>query len=143
MMNAIKPHSCADELRNADLKSTPARLQVLAIVEHERVPLDVKTIASMLQKRGVDVDKVTLFRIVNALTEKGILKPIQFNEGKLRYEYAYLPEHHHFMCERCGWIEDVEVCNIAPVIQKIFSKNGLLVRRHSLEFFGLCADCQS
>ncbi len=140
---SIKPHNCADELRNADLKSTPARLGVLTVLEHSDLPLDVRTISLSLRKRGIDMDKVTLFRIVRTLTEKGILKSIQFNEGKSRYEYAGKPEHHHFICERCGRIEDIGDCNVSPIITKLIKTKGVLVRRHSLEFFGLCADCQS
>ncbi len=141
-MFSIKIHNCSDELRNADLKATPARLGVLAVLEHTDKPLDVQSITSSLHRLGVMMDRVTLFRILNTLTQKSILKPIQFNEGKLRYEYAAKPEHHHFVCEKCGQIEDIEDCNVGSLIKNISSKKGVLVKRHSLEFFGLCADCQ-
>lgn len=130
-------HDCNDELRQADLKVTPARLAILNILEHSDIPMDVVSI-----RRRVKADKVTVFRILNSLSDKGIVKPIQFNEGKLRYEYADKPKHHHFICENCGKIIDVMGCNIDLLEKDIEKKKKVLVKRHSLEFFGLCADCQ-
>ncbi len=131
-------YDCKDELRGAELKVTPVRLKVLDIVEHAKFPLDAATIRERSHS-----DKVTVFRALNILTEKGLLKSIQFNEGKLRYEYAGKPEHHHFVCERCGAVEDIEDCNVSVLVKNIIKKKGVLVKRHSLEFFGLCADCQN
>ncbi len=140
-MKPTKPHDCKEELRDAELKVTPARLSVLDILEHTNIPLDVSSIVIDLEKRQVKADKVTVFRILNMLTQKGLLRPIQFNEGKLRYEYAAKPKHHHFICEKCGAILDIEGCVIKPLEKDIEKMKGVLVKRHSLEFFGLCANC--
>lgn len=142
MKQTIKKHDCSRELHEVNLKVTPARLAVLASLEHAATPLDAVSITSYLKKNNILADKVTVFRILNSLTDKGLLKPIQFNEGKRRYEYADKPEHHHFVCEQCGAIEDIEDCNVSALVKNITKKKGVLVKRHSLEFFGLCADCQ-
>ncbi len=134
--------SLSDELRKSSLKVTPARLGVLSVLEHADTPLDVASIARSLEKSKIRADKVTVFRILNSLTGKGLLKPIQFNEGKLRYEYAGKPKHHHFICEQCGKIIDVMGCNIYLLERDIEKKKKVRVLRHSLEFFGLCANCQ-
>ena len=137
----MQTHDCKKELHGAALKVTPARLGILSVLEHADKPLDVASIITTLNKKKIGVDKVTVFRIVNSLTDKGLLKPIQFNEGKLRYEYAGKPKHHHFICERCGKIIDVMGCSIHLLERDIEKTKGVLVKRHSLEFFGLCADC--
>jgi Fur family transcriptional regulator, ferric uptake regulator len=135
-------HDCKEELRKVALKATPARLGILAALESTDTPLDIASLIAYLQKNTIKADKVTVFRIMNALTEKGLVKPIQFNEGKLRYEYGALPDHHHFVCEKCGDIQDVTGCNIEDLEKEITKKKGVLVKRHSLEFFGLCVNCQ-
>lgn len=133
----MKIHNCSDELRSVHLRITPMRLKVLNILERTDFPLDVATIRSRMK-----ADKVTIFRILNSFTQKGILRFVQFNEGKLRYEYANRPAHHHFMCESCGKVIDIEGCVVKSLEKRINQKKGVLVKRHSLEFFGLCADCQ-
>lgn len=135
-------HDCKDELRNADLKVTAARLGVLSALESAVTPIDVETVIKYLKKNKIRADKVTVFRIINSLTEKGIAKPIQFEEGKKRFEHAAQVEHHHFICDKCGNIEDVSDCNIGAVEKDIMKKKGLLIKRHSLEFFGVCKSCQ-
>lgn len=135
-------HNCSDELRQIDLKATPARIAVLQLLEKAATPLDVASIIAYLQKNDVDIDPATAFRIVNMFTEKGIITPIQFNEGKLRYELSSKAAHHHLVCEHCGNIEDISDCNIKELEKEIQKKKGFVVKHHSLEFFGLCRNCQ-
>lgn len=135
-------HDCQQELREVDLKVTPARLGILGALEHTNTPLDVQELISYLEEKDIKADKVTVFRIINSFTEKGIAVPIQFNEGKLRYEHVSRATHHHFICEMCGRVEDISDCNIDTLQSEIQRKKKLLVKRHSLEFFGLCTDCQ-
>lgn len=142
-MTANLKHDCKAELHNADLKVTPARLGVLAALEHADKPLDIVTLINYLQKHDIKADRVTVFRIINALKEKGLIKSIQFHERKLRYEYARRLDHHHFICENCGEIENVMDCNVDSLVKNIKKKRGLLIKNHNLEFFGLCPRCQT
>lgn len=135
-------HNCQAELKNVDLKVTPARLGVLAALEQADKPLDVSTVINFLKNQRVKADKVTVFRIINTLTKKGLTTPIQLGEGKFRYEHTTKANHHHFICEICGSIEDISDCNINELQSELHEKKGLVVKRHSLEFFGLCKLCQ-
>lgn len=138
----LQQHDCRTELREAQLKATPARVAVLQFLEHSTTPLDVASIIAHVQKEHGDIDPATAFRIINTFVEKGIVTPIQFNEGKLRYELSNKAAHHHLLCEECGKIEDISNCNISALEKDIQKKKGFLVKHHSLEFFGLCRDCQ-
>jgi len=142
MTNVSTKHDCTKELKVANLKITPARLGVLEALENADTPVDVASVIGYLKNHKVKADKVTVFRIINALTEKGLAKSVQFNEGKLRYEHAGKADHHHFICESCGVIKDISDCKIDVIEKEMKKKKGLLVKSHSLEFFGLCADCQ-
>lgn len=135
-------HDCKDELRDIALKATPARIAILQLLEKSDTPMDVSTIIFNLKSQNVDVDPATAFRIMNLFAEKGIVTPIQFNEGKLRYELSSKEDHHHLICESCGNIDDISDCAIPDLEKDIQKKKGFLVKHHSLEFFGLCAFCQ-
>ncbi len=135
-------HDCRSELRNADLRVTPARLGVLASLEKSEAPLDVTGIRAYLERHDIPADEATVFRILGAFLKTGLTKPVQFNDGKLRYEYAGKPPHHHFVCERCGSVSDVTGCTATALERSIESALGATVTRHSLEFFGLCKRCR-
>lgn len=137
-----KKHDCKEELNNAHLRATPARVAIMELLESINEPVDVETIIDYLNKQKIETDPATAFRIMNILTEKGITKQISFNEGKFRYELTNQADHHHLICESCGRVEDISDCNIPALEKEIQSKKQFLVKSHSLEFFGLCASCQ-
>lgn len=136
-------HNCIDELRQVALKATPARLEALNVLEHTNMPLDVASLKSELKKRGVNADPATVFRMMNAFEEKGLITAVHLQENKSRYEYAGKENHHHFICENCGLISDITDCQIGSIEKKLRLKKGFMIKRHSLEFFGLCKKCQN
>jgi len=135
-------HDCKTELKDHNLKVTPARLVVFEILEKSPKPVDIASVADYLNKHQIKADQATIFRIINTFAQKGLVVPVQFNEGKFRYEYGPSADHHHFICEKCGMIEDISDCHIDELEKEIQQKKKLLIKRHSLEFFGLCPDCQ-
>ena len=135
-------HNCSEELRQVELKITPARLAVLDILEKTDKPIDIATIIDYLETNNIKADPATVFRIINAFTDKGITKQIQLNEGKFRYEHSSKKDHHHLICEKCGSLEDISDNFISDIEKEIQRKKKFLIKRHSLEFFGICKLCQ-
>lgn len=142
MLNAKITHDCKEELNDANLRATPARLALMKLLEASDQPVDVQTMIDFLEKKDLRTDPATVFRIVNMFTEKGLTKQIQLNEGKFRYELSSKEEHHHLICEKCGVIEDISDCGIDILEKEIQKKKGFIVKAHSLEFFGVCKLCQ-
>ncbi len=142
MTAGVKQHVCKDELNKNDLRATSARIALMRLFEASSKPIDVQAMIDYLEQKNIKTDPATVFRIVNMFTQKGLLKQIQLHEGKLRYELFSRADHHHFVCENCRSIEDISDCNIEELEKTIQTRKGLLVKRHSLEFFGLCKNCQ-
>ena len=141
-MKNQQTHDCRKELKKARLKATPARLNVLKILENTKQPIDILSIISYFKKNNVPADPATIFRIINSFTENGITKQIELNEGKFRYELANKKDHHHLICELCGKIEDIEDPIVPKFEKHIKLRHKFTVKRHSLEFFGICENCQ-
>ncbi|MBI5123661.1 transcriptional repressor [Candidatus Roizmanbacteria bacterium] len=133
---------CKTELNDASLRATPARIALMTLLESTKKPLDVQTMIAFLEKKAIKTDPATVFRIINIFTEKGLVKQIQLNEGKFRYELTTTADHHHLVCEKCGDIEDISDCNINDLEKDIEKKKKFKVTSHSLEFFGICSNCQ-
>jgi Fur family ferric uptake transcriptional regulator len=139
----MKQHDCKEELRKVNLRATPARLAVMKFLEAAGEPVDTNTIIDFVNNKGIKTNPATVFRIINMFIQKGLTIPIQFQEGKTRYELANRKHHHHLVCEKCGKIENVLGHFPCALEKQIQGKHKFLVKRHSLEFFGLCQDCQS
>ncbi len=129
------------QLQETQLKKTPARMAVLSYLHSVSIPMDVDSIFDHLNLEHEAVDKATVYRILEAFSQKGLVRKLELGEGKYRYELAG-DDHHHLICERCGTIEDISDCNISSLEKDIKSKKRFLVKRHQLEFFGVCLQCQ-
>lgn len=139
MTNAT--HDCKDELKEAKVQVTNARVATLKHFESHDGPIDASDLIIHLQKE-LKIDRATIFRILNVFTKSGLIKKLEFGEGKSRYELLRGDDHHHLICENCGCIEDIPDTLIPEAEKKIGDKHQFLIKRHSLEFFGLCKNCQ-
>lgn len=142
MIQAKIKHDCKTELNEVELRATPARIALMRLLESADTPLDVQSMIEYLNQNEIKTDPATVFRIVNMFKEKGLLHSIQLNEGKFRYELSSKPHHHHFVCEHCGAIQDISDFSIKTLEEDIQKKRNIKITSHSLEFFGLCKDCQ-
>ena len=111
-------------------------------MQEMKKPADVNSLMTRLISQGIIVNQSTIYRILSIFIEHNLVRPIQFQEGKARYELAALPHHHHAVCTNCGLVEDINSCDIhiSPSAQK---NTSFSINSHSLEFFGLCTACRS
>lgn len=128
-------------LQKVNLKVTNARLGLLELFARSQQPIDAEEIFAFLQKEKIDADRATVYRMLETFYEKGIIHRFEFQEGKFRYELAGA-DHHHLICEQCGRIEDISDCGISEWETEIRKKKQFIVKRHVLEFFGVCKQCQ-
>lgn len=136
-----KSHDYGSELRAAGLRATPARKAILKLLETVRTPLEVSIIFEKIKHEGVRTDPATVFRIMNTLTEKGVTTIVQLGDSTARYELSSRKHHHHLVCEACGKIEDMPGCPLADIEKDARKKKRFIVKKHALEFYGLCVGC--
>ena len=122
-------------------RDTTARKAILGILTTSDEPRTVKDIIQLLSKRAFDVDRTTVFRIMNAFTDRGIVGKLEFGEGNFRYELLSLPHHYHIVCTNCGPIRDVEGCDVDAIEKQTAKKYNFQITHHRLDFFGLCESC--
>ena len=123
-------------LKEVNLQITPVRIATMQLFETIDQPIDAQFLI-----QNLSTDRVTVFRTLNTFVAKGILRKVEFGEGKARYELN-AQEHHHLICQNCGKIEDIPHFNVPSVENDIQSKRGFLVTSHNVEYFGICRNCQ-
>lgn len=125
-------------MKLSGLKNTPSRLAILSALQKENKPLDVLEIFALTKNKA---DLATVYRTLETFFGNGLINRIEFGEGKYRYELKRI-DHHHLICLDCGDIEDVEDKFMKDWEKEIKAKRGFSVKNHSLEFFGICRNCQ-
>jgi len=62
-----------------------------------------------------------------------------------RKQYYFLcanqGHHHHFVCESCRRVEDLEQCGLDGVSRDIARRSGGRVTSHILQINGICGSC--
>ena len=131
-INILKEHS---------LKHTKQRIRVL-----EEIALDTVAISQpeLEKKLGKEIDRVTLYRILNIYEDKGILHRIMDMNGTANYaicssscsEDHHHDEHVHFNCTNCTKIYCLDV-----VLPQIKMPQGFTAATMHTTAYGICEKC--
>jgi Fur family ferric uptake transcriptional regulator len=94
-----------EQLREAGLRCTAARLWVMQHLVEAASPLTHAQVADSLEPRGFD--RATIYRNLIELTEAGLLSRIELGDHVWRFEMrrpggAENVDHPHFVCVQCG-----------------------------------------
>jgi len=94
-----------------------------------------------LQPELPDLSLGTVYRNLEVLAAEGEVDEVACAGGTARYD-ANVEPHHHFHCERCERILDVDLPAPRGLSKRLAGSAGLNARRVSISFFGLCPDCE-
>lgn len=83
----------------------------------------------------------TVYRNLIILIEQGLINKIDFGSTFDRYD-ANIERHYHFICEKCDLITDISMPVMDELDKKVISNTGFKVKRHRIEFYGLCHNCK-
>ncbi len=124
------------------LKRTLSRLKVLDILSKR----DSATSQPYLERiMGKDADRVTLYRVLKAFEEKGIIHKILDAQGTANFaicshnctEVNHQDEHMHFNCKKCLKLYCLDHVQIPAVKMP----SGFKVDSLNLIASGICANC--
>ena len=125
-------------LRSAGLKATPGRLAVLELFKKMSKPLSVRTLLKQLRH---SLDEATIYRMVNILTDKKVLRTVDLQHDHLHYELN-THQHHHLVCRSCSKIAEIPHSDIyVKTAQLLTDTHFKTIDTPSIELFGICKSC--
>ena len=124
-------------------RKTKQREIILALINQAPGPISVNEIAEQLSDKNITIGIATIYRTINLLEENKLIHCIRLQDAVQRYEKAGVPHHHHFHCEICDTVYDIEGCylHFHDKDQKI--PEGHKITSHEITFRGMCKNCQS
>ncbi len=138
------PEAVIESLRKKGHRITQTRRAVLGIFFSSQTPLTVQEILKGLERKKLTVNKTTVYRELEFLLSEKLIEEIQFGSEQMkRYELALGSHHHHIQCIECGAVADVDMPQeLIAASKHIKKQTGFRVLDHSLEFVGVCKNCQ-
>jgi Fe2+ or Zn2+ uptake regulation protein len=129
-------------LKQLKLKVTPRRQEVMNCLGSEQSYLSADEVWSRIKLRLGSIGLPTVYRILDELAEAGVITRIFLSDRKQYYFLCVnLGHHHHFVCESCRRVEDVEQCGLDGVSRAFARRSGGRVTSHILQINGICGSC--
>lgn len=82
----------------------------------------------------------TVYRNLGLLTELGEIVKLSIPGHSDRYDYN-VANHYHFICKRCGRVQDLPTRRIGNINRLANANFDGLIEDHVCQFFGTCAQC--
>jgi Fur family transcriptional regulator, peroxide stress response regulator len=130
----------AEHCRAKGLAVTPQRLAVikalLACLEHPRADAIYETV----RREHPHISLATVHRTLETLCDMGEARKVTMLYDSARYDGNVTP-HHHVICVGCRCVRDVEIPDLAAVLNGCKAIGDFKVLGGSLEIQALCPRC--
>jgi len=125
-------------LENGGLRCTPQRYGVMAfLMEHPGHPTAAE-IFEAVNRLDPRSSRATIYNNLRDLVEAGLVREVAVEGRAARFD-AKAVRHHHFICDRCGNVEDLEWYEVPMPASGSLGKR--ILRECELIVRGLCARC--
>ena len=123
-------------VRTHALKMTPQRRAIVEYLASAQNHPTAEEIFIVVNQQFPMTSRATVYNTLHLLRQAELIQEV-FESGVSRFD-PKLTHHHHFVCRRCGRVEDIDESFAAPLPPK-----GLPQTVESVEvvFRGLCAAC--
>jgi Fur family peroxide stress response transcriptional regulator len=118
----------AREIRNKltakGLKVTPQRVVILEAITKLKNHPTAENIIDNIRKTHPNIATATVYKVLDALTDKELIKKVKTDKDIMRYD-AIAENHHHLYCAETDRIEDYFDSEINEVIANYFKNKGI------------------
>jgi Fe2+ or Zn2+ uptake regulation protein len=121
------------------LKMTPQRRAIVEYLEKAFHHPTADEVFVAVNAQFPLTSRATVYNTLNLLKEVSLVREIA-RDGVVRFD-PNLDEHHHFICRRCGGVEDLPWDAIPPIDVKAL-EGQQRVESFDITLYGVCAGCE-
>jgi Fur family peroxide stress response transcriptional regulator len=128
-------------LEDAGLRCTPQRFSVMSFLyEHHGHPTAAEIFEGVIALAGdaPRSSRATVYNNLRDLVQAGLVREVAVEGRSARFDVKGI-QHHHFICDTCGVVEDLDFYAVpqppsASLGKRVLYQVELIAR-------GLCTDC--
>ncbi len=125
-------------LDTSGLRCTPQRYAVMAfLMEHHGHPTAAE-IFEAVNSMDPRSSRATTYNNLRDLVEAGLVREVAVEGRAARFDANGI-RHHHFICDRCGNVEDISWYDVPKPAPRSLGKR--IVRGCEVIFRGFCEEC--
>lgn len=130
-------------LTSGNLETTESRLRVLEVVGNNSFPMSAGDIYKTLE-RNASINRVTVYRILDLLVDKGIVERLSTG-GRAAYyglaPNAYHQPHPHFYCKQCGQMDCLNPDSLTIKVEPLSKTFPGRIDKVEVRVDGICKNC--
>ncbi len=127
-------------LEGSGLRCTPQRYAVMAFLMENASHPTAAEIFEAVNHADPRCSRATTYNNLRDLVQAGLVREVAVEGRAARFDATGV-QHHHFICDRCGKVEDMEWYDVPLPASDSLGKRILL--QCEVNFRGLCAQCAS
>ena len=121
---------------------TRSQSQLLHLMKHLNRETSAQELYLELRQHGKGMGLATVYRSLDALKLDGAIQVRTLSNGESVYSLIH-DDQHHLTCLQCGRSIPISDCPVHELEQQLDAAHQFKIYYHTLEFFGLCQDCQT
>src|SRR5208283_1234496 len=125
-------------LEGSGLRSTPQRYAVMAFLMKQARHPTAAEIFEAVNRLDPRSSRATIYNNLRDLVQAGLVREVAAEGRAARFDAKGM-QHHHFICDRCGKVEDIEWYYVPKPASGSLGKRTL--RECELIARGLCTNC--
>lgn len=119
-------------------RKTKQKAAILKVLHQAESPLAAHEVEARAGKFVPGIGIATIYRALKRLQQEQEVVVVELPGKSPLYELTEKGHHHHFVCNACGKVFDVEGCS-GGVEQ--LAPQGFKVDKHEITLFGKCDQC--
>lgn len=121
---------------------TRSQERILNLLKSLNRAISAQDIYVELRNRSQSIGLATVYRSLEALKLEGVVQVRTLASGESLYS-SVQQDKHHLTCLLCGKSIPINECPVHELEIQLHSSHQFKIFYHTLEFFGLCNQCQS
>jgi Fur family peroxide stress response transcriptional regulator len=134
----MDPDAIKRSLAGSGLRSTSQRYAVMAFLMRQAGHPTAAEIFEAVNRVDPRSSRATIYNNLRDLVQAGLVREVAMEGRAARFDAKDI-RHHHFICDRCGNVEDVDWYDVPGPTAASLGKRVL--RECELIFRGLCTKC--
>lgn len=132
----------SSNLKQAGLKTTRPRLQVLSVLENSDVRhMAAEDIYKIMLAKKQNIGLATVYRVLTQFEDAGLVIRNKFESERAVFELNNEDHHDHMVCVECGSVTEFVDERIENQQQKVAKQHGFIIHDHALTLYGKCKNC--
>jgi Fur family ferric uptake transcriptional regulator len=115
--------------------------KILQVLSGVGKPISAQDLYMEMRHQGVSMGLATVYRSLDALKLDGAVQMRTLPSGESLYSLPQ-EDRHHLTCLQCGNTIAIDECPVHDLEEQLHQTHHFRIYYHTLEFFGLCPDCQ-